>query len=351
MKPQLPTLSAITLALLLSACSSGEAKDVAQEEKPKEEVLIPVSVAEVKVAAISARYQGHATLEAESDATVVARVSGLVEAIQVEEGDEVSAGQVLALIEPRRYQLERDKLAAETRSVAQELERLKKMQAKKLVSAETVDKLSLRLESAKASLALAELDLQYAAVKAPISGVVSRRHVKAGHLARADEALFDIVQHDVLRAEVAVPEHYLAPIRQAKLAQLRFAALPGDVFEARVSRVSPVVDAATGTTRVTLHLNNPQGLLLPGMFAEVDIQYDTHEQARLVPRQAVINQGETARLFVIGQENVAELREVTLGYGDNDWVEVLKGLDEGEQVVTLGQHHLKDQAKVEVIKG
>ncbi len=354
MKAQLPALSAIALALLLGACSAGEAKDETAKEDTEETVLVPVNVAQVKVAPISARYQGHATLEAESEATVVARVSGLVERIQVEEGDEVSAGQVLALIEPERYQLERNKLGAETRSIAQELERLQKMRAKKLVSAETVDKLSLKLESAKASLALAELDLQYAAVKAPINGVVARRHIKEGHLAKPDQALFHIVQHQVLRAEVAVPEHYLAAIRQARQArqaQLSFAALPGQHFQARVSRVSPVVDAATGTTRVTLHLDNPQGQLLPGMFAQVDIQYDTHENARLVPRQAVISQGSQPKLFVVGQDSVAELRNVTLGYGDNDHVEVLQGLQPGEQVVTLGQHHLKDQAKVEVIKG
>lgn len=341
------TLIALSLAALLSACSSGEA--TVDKKSEEAAVRIPVSVANVKVAPMAAQFDSHGVLSAEHEAQVVARVSGLVESLDIEEGDEVKAGQVLARIEPDRYQLERDRMAAQARSVAQELDRTQNLYAKKLVSADTLDKLQLQLAALQAQLGMAELDLMYATVKAPISGTVARRHIKAGNLVNPDQPLFDIVQHQDLRLEVAVPEQYLGQLQKAQGAHCTFAAMPGKTFEARITRLSPVVDPATGTARLTLNLPNENGQLLPGMFANVSISYDLHPDAHLVPRQALINQSGSYKVFVV-QDGMAKLKAVTLGNGDRDWVEVI-GLDAEEQVVTLGQHHLKDDAMVEVIAG
>ncbi|WKE67065.1 efflux RND transporter periplasmic adaptor subunit [Gallaecimonas kandeliae] len=341
------TVIAVALATLLAACSNGEAK--VDEKKKEEAVLVPVSVAAVKVAPMAAHFESHGVLTAEHEAKVVARVSGLVESLDIEEGDDVKAGQVLASVEPDRYQLERDRINAQTQSVAQELERTQNLYGKKLVSADTLDKLKLQLAALKAQLGMAELDLKYATVKAPISGTISRRYIKTGNLVNPDQPLFDIVQHQDLRLDVPVPEQYLAALKQAQGANCSFAALPGKTFKARITRLSPVVDPTTGTARLTLNLPNGDGQLMPGMFANVQISYDLHPSAHLIPRQALINQSGGYKVFVI-QDGIAKLKPVTLGNGDRDWVEV-KGLDAGEQVVTLGQHHLKDEAKVEVIAG
>ncbi|WP_406663073.1 efflux RND transporter periplasmic adaptor subunit [Gallaecimonas sp. GXIMD1310] len=341
------TLIALTLASLLSACSSGDAKP--QDKEAKKIVAIPVNVASVKVAPMAARFESHGVLSAEHEAKVVARVSGLVEALDMEEGDEVQAGQILARIEPDRYQLERDRIAAQTQSVAQELQRTENLFSKKLVSADTVDKLKLQLAGLKAQLGMAQLDVKYATVRAPISGTISRRYIKAGNLVNPDQPLFDIVQHRDLRLDVAVPEQYLGALRKADSASCHFTALPGKTFQAQITRLSPVVDPSTGTARLTLHLANNDGQLMPGMFAKVTVSYNRNPNAHLVPRQALISQGQQHQVFVV-KDGMAKLKNVTLGNGDRDWVEV-KGLAAGEKVVTLGQHHLKNDAKVEVIPG
>lgn len=341
------SLIALSLALVLSACSSGEA--TALKDTQEKTVKIPVNVATVKVAPMAARFESHGTLSAEHEAQVVARVSGLVESFDIEEGDEVKAGQVLARIEPDRYQFERDRMAAQVRSVSQELERTRNLYAKKLVSADTLDKLEQSLAGLKAQLGLTELDLKYATVKAPISGTISRRYIKAGNLVNPDQPLFDIVQHQDLRLDIAVPEQYLGQLKNTHGAHCTFAALPGQRFNAEITRLSPVVDPKTGTARLTLHLANSDGRLMPGMFAKVQIEYNLHPDAHLVPRQALINQNGAYKLFVI-ENGIASLKTVTLGNGDKDWVEV-NGLTPGAEVVTLGQHHLKDKAEVEVIAG
>lgn len=115
-------------------------------------------------------------------------------------------------------------------------------------------------------------------------------------------------------------------------------------------RVSPVVDANSGTFKVTLSVPNEQAKLKAGMFTRVELRYDTHSDVITVPYNAVINQDNQYALYVVEGENAAR-REVTLGYREAETVEVVSGISAGEQIVVRGQQNLKDQSLVEVIGG
>jgi len=189
---------------------------------------------------------------------VVARASGIIEEIFVEEGDYVEKGQVLAQLDKRRYELNLSKALADLAGIESELEKVNKVYSKKLISDDTYDKLTSQFESAKASVRLAELDLKEATITAPIDGYIAERNAKVGNLTESfqRERMFHIVQQRNLQGIVYLPENELPNVVIGQGAMLTVAALGDRSITASVERISPVIDATTGTFKVTLKVPN-----------------------------------------------------------------------------------------------
>jgi membrane fusion protein (multidrug efflux system) len=118
---------------------------------------------------------------------------------------------------------------------------------------------------------------------------------------------------------------------------------------ANVSRISPVVDAQSGTVRTTLIIDNSTGDLRPGMFAQVELKFDVKSAALLVPKRAVITTDNQHSVFVVDTESKVSRKSVNLGYSSDTAVEILAGITEGEQVVIAGQGALKEQSLVTIV--
>lgn len=340
-------LSTVLLAtgLALSGCGNGKAKE---KDKQDETPSIPVETASVTSGSVSATYSGTATLEAEQEATVVAKVSGVVQRILVEEGARVSAGQVLAKIDDARFKLERDRARANLAKLEQEYERNQLLHERGLVSADAYQRLKFDLDALKAQFDIAELDFDYTAIRAPIDGVVSVRHIKVGNMVTVNQATFEVTDFDPLLAELFVPERELNKLRPGQKATVGADALPEQSFAASIERISPTVDPKTGTFKVTVAVKDPSRRLKPGMFGRVNIVYDVHADALLVPRHAVMQEDAEATVYVVA-DGVATRRTVTTGYTNNGTLEIVSGLKLGEVVVTVGQTSLKDGAKVVLV--
>jgi RND family efflux transporter MFP subunit len=125
-------------------------------------------------------------------------------------------------------------------------------------------------------------------------------------------------------------------------------AWPEKAFKGSILRVNPVVDAATGTVKVTVAMADGQRELKPGMFGRIEILYDRRESAVLVPKDAVLTEDAAQSVFVVA-DGKAKRRSIRIGYSDSHNYEVLDGLKSGDQVVTTGQANLKDDAKVHVV--
>ncbi len=335
-------LSLMTVALL-SACG-----DKAIDEKPESEPAVPVAVAVVQRGAIEAAYKGTATIEADAQATVVAKISGIIESIRAEEGQAVKAGEQLAQIEQERLQLEAARARASYQQLKAEFGRNERILQQNLVSREQYDRSRFELQAAKAALDLAELTLRESTIRAPIDGVISGRHVKVGNTVQVNAPLFDITHLESLEAQLHVPEREIHKLQAGQPALIRVDAWPKDQFQGRVKRINPVVDPASGTVKVTVGLDNPAGKLLPGMFGRLQVLYDRHENALLIPKDAVVIEDASASVFVIS-EGKAERRTVELGYDNDQNYEVLNGLEEAEKVVTTGRASLKDGAPAEIV--
>lgn len=343
-------LSLLTSASLLSGCGGADAKT--NTDSAKEVIAIPVEVAGLSTGNISSAYSTTAILEAKEEAFVVARASGIIREILVEEGDYVKKGQALARLETERYQLNLDRSQANLSSIEKELKKVRDMHAKQLVSDDTYDKLSASYDAAKAELNLARLDLAETTITAPISGFIAERNAKVGNLTESfqRERMFHIVQQKELYGLVHLPEKELPRVHKEQAAALVITALGDQQVSAFVERISPVIDAQTGTFKVTLRVPNTDNQLKAGMFAQVNLNYATHQNATLLPRRALLNIDDKTSVFVV-KEGVASKQEVLTGFSEGDKVEILQGLSGDEQVVITGHHNLKDQATVEVVNG
>lgn len=341
----------LAAAFALTGCSGGEsaedAKTAEQGEEKKKVESVPVEVAAVAKRNISASYTGTANLEAPGEASVVAKTSGVVLQIFAEEGDVVKAGQVLARIDPERPRLEMERARATVRKLENNYRRSQELLSQKLVSAEASDQIRYDLESARASYELAQLELSYTSIVAPISGVIAQRMVKPGNLLGLNAPVFRIVDNSQLEAVLNVPERELATMKQGLAVRMQVDAVPGQSFEGRIDRISPVVEAGSGTFRVVTAFNS-DGTLRPGMFGRLEIVHDQRQDALTLPRVALLEGEGEAAVFVV-RDGKAARTPVELGFVNGTYAEVRAGVAEGDQVVTVGKVTLRDGVQVEVV--
>ncbi|MCU1125317.1 efflux RND transporter periplasmic adaptor subunit [Stenotrophomonas maltophilia] len=338
----------ISTSLLLGGCAAGpnsEAK--AAETKEKKVDAVPVEVAVASHRAVAASYTGTAALEPRAESQVVAKTSGVALAVLVEEGQRVTAGQPLVRLDPDRARLAVAQSEAQMRKLENNYQRAQKLVGQQMVSAADVDQLRYDLENVRAQYRLATLELSYTTVVAPISGVIASRSIKTGNFVQINTPIFRIVDNSRLEATLNVPERELATLRAGQPVTLVADALPGQSFTGTVDRIAPVVDSGSGTFRVVSAFDGAAHALQPGMFGRIRIDYDQRADALVVPRLALLDDGEPA-VFRVREGKVARV-PVKLGYAEGPWVEVRDGLAAGDQVVTAGKVALRDGTAVQVI--
>lgn len=343
-------LSLLALALGLAACKGGpdggEGKD-GKEEANKGPEAVPVEVAKAGRRSIAASYAGTAPLEARGEAQVVAKTSGIALRVFADVGQQVRAGQPLVQIDRDRAALQVAQADAQVRKLEANYRRASQLVDQKMVSVNDVDQLRYDLENARASLRMARLELSYGTVTAPISGVVAARNIKLGNLVQINTPIFTIVDNSRLEATLNAPEREIETLKAGQAVQLSVDALPGKTFEGRIDRVSPVVDSGSGTFRVICAFDGG-GLLQPGMFGRIRIEYDQRANALVIPRTALLEDGNAPAVFTVKASKAARAA-LKLGYVDGEWVEVREGLREGDPVVVAGKAALREGSAVQVI--
>lgn len=336
---------------LIAACESPEPKagegPAAKKGRPAKPPL-PVAVSAVRRGPISDFYESTATLEAERAAQVLTRVPGEVREIRVEEGDRVTAGQVLLRIEQAELALRVEQAAAKTAGLQDSFDRLEKMVDKRLVPVEELETTKHNLRSAKAEEGLARLELSRARVRAPFDGRIARRLTEVGQSLSANAPVFEIVDTTPLLARVHVPSKVLGRITREQPVRLELDS-DGSALEGRIALVSPVIDPSTGTIKVTVRVDvYPEGTR-PGDFAAVRIVTERKDDRLLVPLIALVEDKKDVVVYVV-QDGRAQRRIVKVGLQQDDVVELLEGVEDGAKVVVKGQHALEDGRAVEVVE-
>lgn len=346
MKATNPPAAVLALAALavIPGCGAGEAS-VADVQEVRAATPVPVEVALPERADIFATYNATSTIESDADAPVLTRVRGEVVELLVEEGDRVEAGQVLARLDGERLRLEMLSARADLEKTRKEFVRYEDLAERGLVSAAMYDGLKYDLDALQASYDLAKLNYDYSTIRATIGGVVSGREIKLGQNIEANSIAFRITDTRELLAYLQIPQSELAKFAAGHHASLRVDSMPDTDFVAEIARISPTIDTRNGTFRATAIIDNDHGCLVPGMFARFTIAYEKHEDALVVPQQAVIFEDEEASVYVVNEGAVSR-RIVATGIAAGGRIEILDGLADHEQIVVVGHSGLRDGSKV-----
>lgn len=311
---------------------------------------VPVEVAAIERRSVSSFLETNGSLEAENDVQIVARIQGPIVELAAEEGMRLKKGDLMLKIDETETLAQVEIAKVGLKEATRAHERAQAARDSEIISLEVYDAALAQLESAEAQLMNAEINFNYTSVKAPFDGIVVDRLVKLAENVTANQELFRFSEFDPLLCKIQVPEKELSRLRKGQTAYLNVEAWPGERFESSVLRISPVVDATTGTIRVTLQVR-ARGKLSPGMFARVFLVTDTHESAVVMPKRALSIESLSDIVFVVNDEGQAVRRDVELGYEETEVVEVLSGLEVGERVIVVGQDGLTDGTPIQVLKG
>jgi len=321
----------------------------------------PVMVSRAIARDITDRIEATGQLLAKAEATVAAQVSGEVTQITTDEGAAVELGQVIVEIDPERRQLElADARASQAQMRAQWVEATREVKrAEKLATGGVGSKAQLdekrtqldlanaQLQAVAARVGLAERALADASVRAPFAGLVGRRHVNVGEFVNAGQQLFSLVALDPIEVEFFLPEVDASRVAIGQKVEVRVASSADAVFEGEVSVVSPTIDSESRTRRAKALIENADGQLLPGSFAQVDLGVAQRNGVILVPKEAVLLRSDGSVLFKLKPdgEHVARV-PVETGAHREGLVEIRGAVSSGEWIVVRGQSNLVDGSPV-----
>lgn len=328
----------------LTVAASGDSTAVEGEDQ---DPAVPVEVAAVERRSVAAFHRAASSVEADRLVDVTCRASGRVRSVAVEEGDWVEAGQVMAELENDRQKVELRRAELKLAEERRKRDRSEKMLAEQLISQEDDDAVKTTHDQAEAERDLARITLEETYVKAPFPGQVTKRDVVEGQQVAAGGVAYTLADFTPLRVRVHLPEPVAAKIQPNELVKVETEG-PGDDLEARVERISPVVDPGTGTVCVTLRLPDGADARVGG-FVKARLTTDRKRDVLAVPKLALVEEGGLRSVFVAAADTVRKV-EITTGLYDETHVEVLGGLEEGWTVVTLGRGGLRTGTRVEVLE-
>ncbi|HUU28061.1 MAG TPA: efflux RND transporter periplasmic adaptor subunit [archaeon] len=339
-----------------SASKNTKADSTAQAEKDssaaqREVNAVPVEITEVRRGVVNDYILQNATVDTEEGAEVYSRLVGVIVGLNVEEGDRVAQGSVLCSLEDDAYRLAHDKAKVAYDKQRADFKRYQDMYDKQLTSAEQFEQARFNLEQARIDWERADLDLKHTRITAPIDGVVTSRLVRLGERVTTSEPLFRIVDMEEKITVVHLPEREIGRVKVGQTVYLGTDNFPDSRFEGRVKRISPAVDAATGTFKVTVGVSDPETRLRPGMFVSVKMVTETHTNALLIPKAAVVYENGSPYAFIVEQDTLARRVRLERGFSDEDYVEILSQINETDRVVVVGQNGLKDEARIKVVAG
>lgn len=367
------------------------------ENEESDTAPLPVKVSTAKIGEIVLKLKTIGEVEAVKIVKVKAELKGDIKRLNVDEGKHVKEGEILAELDDTEYRLrfeeaEVNRLEKLSRFYIQNQfgevmpdlsnEEMEKVEQKKkeyekalelwkegLISEKELEKakreyelsliekgekredvLSATIGFSQADIAYkqAKLNLEKTKIKAPFSGIITDIKVKEGSSVGVGEELMTLVNIDRLRVRAKVLESEVGKLAAGRKATLKFSSYPEKTFSGIVKSISPIVDPNDKTCNVFIDLENLGELIKPGMHCEVAIDAEIFKGKLIVPRESILVRGGRKLCFVVEGE-LAKWRYVETGLEDDENVEILSGVSEGEKVITEGHFTLAHDAKVRIV--
>lgn len=359
--------AALAAALIFSGGCGGKGNNIQEEKKP-----VPVSVAEVQKGSVANSTTVTGKVVANAEVIIIPKVGGRVTKVNVEVGSKVKAGELLVQLDTAELQAQLKQaegmLASAKAGTAQydlrledarkNLQKMEQLYKEGAVSKDQYDSALLQynvlansppgpqVQQAQGNVDYIKAQIANASVRAPISGEISAKSVEMGELAGPSAPILTIVDTSKIFVEGVITEKDIGFVTSGQRVTVEIDALGGS-FDGKIIALSPAADARTKGYQMKVEIEDPGGKVKPGMFAEVSIITQSKKDTLVVPKEALVARGDKRVVYVVKGDTAYE-REVGIGMEDGTNVEVTKGLQEGDKVITLGQHSLSDKAKVKV---
>jgi len=286
-------------------------------------------------------------VDAEQIVDIYPMASGIITNIYFDEGDAVDKGTVLAQLDDREASINEQKAKIEYENQKTEFSRQEAMFEKKLISKEEFEKFKYNLEMKRLNWEQTKLLLSYTSIKSPIKGLIANRYVKQGNKISSTTLTFKVIQNEDKIAVVNIPqeEKNSISLNQKVIIENNNKELIG-----KVKRISPAIDPQTGTFKVTIAIEDPTHLFSVGEFVNIKIIKNIHKNTLIITKEALLyDQGKTF-IFVVNDENKAIKTEITGGFENGNYLEILSGIDENAIIITAGKNSLQNGDLVKILE-
>ncbi|MEO8671557.1 MAG: efflux RND transporter periplasmic adaptor subunit [Tahibacter sp.] len=333
----LARFSALALCIALPA----GAQDPGAEMPPTQ-----VEVAKPTIEALADTLTAVGSLRADEAVTIRPEVAGRIEAVLFEEGQKIVKGAALFRLDASLARADVTEAQANASNSDRELKRAQELVSRKLIAQADVDNKRAQSKVDEAKLSSSRTRLDKTDIRAPFAGTTGLRKVSAGEYVNVGDALVELVALDALKLDFSLPEVHLGKFQPGQAISLRVDAFGSRRFEGEVYAIAPQVDLATRSVTLRARVPNPDGVLRPGQFGNVELTIGSKPNALLVPEQALWPQGAKQYVYLV-RDGKAALTEVTTGLRKPGFVEIVSGVGPNDTVVTAGQMKIGPGAKVQ----
>ena len=289
-------------------------------------------------------------------ADLMARVPGYLDAIYVDRGDRVRAGQVLAQLSQPELEHQLQQAQANYGLAKVTFERTQDLFAKELIAKQNLDDARNKYEVAKRTLEVQQTYVEYTRIVAPFDGYVTKRYVDPGALitqgggAASGNAIVTVMDLSRVKVLVNVPERDISSVHLGDTVSLTADAYPDRLFQGQVTKFAPALDPSTRTLLVEVHVPNEDLVLKPGMFARLTLVLERRTHALAVPSEALMVNELGSFLYAVGtaEDGVPTVQRVAVrtGVEDAGQVEILAGLGPSDRIVRIGKELVRDGSRV-----
>jgi RND family efflux transporter MFP subunit len=382
-----------------SEATGDESSDSAAEGRTVQEASLPVKVDVARIGDLIITLKSPGEAMTSRNIVMKAEVPGMIERLNLEESKHVKKGDLLVELDDEEHRLNLERQEAERLRVLSEYlvekrfadqdelsptvdaEKVQKARdeyedARKLYRAGQISRVEYEKASRELEMALiesgekkdeilaatkmltqreigvreAQLTLEKTKIRAPFSGIVFDIQVSPQEHVTAGTELFTLVNIDRIHVQARVLESEIGKMQVGREVDLKFSAYPGKVFKGSVKAISPVINPEDRTCKVTIEVANPEEEIKPGMHADVEIAAEIYKDRLLIPQLAVLVRTGGRKLAFVVEEGIAKWRYIDVGIENEDFVEVLDGVKEGEVVCVDGHFTLAHDAKVRIEK-
>lgn len=315
-----------------------------------QQTALQVSVEPVREVRLASRIEALGTLYANETAVLAANLTETISQINFSDGQRVKAGDILVSLTNREQLAQLDEARTGVADAERQLERARQLIASKHLSRQELDDRTREYRIAQARLRAVEARLADRLIRAPFDSVVGLRQVSVGSLLTPGMPVATLHDDSVMKLDFTVPELKLAQLKPGQRIVATSRAFPEDIFEGEISVLDNEVDPVTRAIRARALLPNPDGVLRPGMLMSVMVEGE-QRQALVIPEAALLPLGKQQFVMVVTERDggiVAGRLEVVIGERSAGMVEVVEGLNSGQQVITHGNFRVNPGQKIQV---